>query len=224
MQFYNLWSPINSNFFYHLILMVNNARISLIVVPCIIFENHFSDNKKEIFRAHISILLYSIFIWQPLFSQGFLFALSLFFPYLFAFLVFFKISLASLLSDALTRGFPYTFFSFEYFSLPLWDLLKGFPSCHFFSSFFFSIPLKICQKMLSSSYYIRAPYKEQGFFWLTEILPLLLRCGFSTQHLFMKFSVNFFYIIISSLFISQLDNTTFSIRTRCIRTYAINKI
>lgn len=123
------------------------------------------------------------------------------------------------------KGFPVHFFSFEYFSLPLWDLLKGFPSCHFFSSFFFCIPLKICQKMLlSSSYYIRAPYKEQGFFWLTEILPLLLRCGFSTQHLFMKFSVNFFYIIISSLFISQLDNTTFSIRIRCIRTYAINKI
>lgn len=197
MQFYNLWSPINSNFFYHLILMVNNARISLIVVPCIIFENHFSDNKKEIFRAHILILLYSIFIWQPLFSQGFLFALSLFFPYLFAFLVFFKISLASLLSDALTRGFPYTFFSFEYFSLPLWDLLKGFPSCHFFSSFFFSIPLKICQKMLlSSSYYIRAPYKEQGFFWLTEILPLLLRCGFSTQHLheiFREFFLHYYF-------------------------------
>lgn len=225
MQFYNLWSSINSNFFYHLILMVNNARISLIVVPCIIFKNHFSDNKKEIFRAHILILLYSIFIWQPLFSQGFLFALPLFFPYLFAFLVFFKISLASLLSDALTRGFPYTFFPLSIF-LSLYEIFwKDFLHVIFFSSFFFCIPLKICQKMLlSSSYYIRAPYKEQGLFFGSQKFCHCY-CVVDSQHnIFMKFSVIFFYIIISSLFISQLDNTTFSIRIRCIRTYAINKI
>lgn len=124
------------------------------------------------------------------------------------------------------KGFPVHFFSFEYFSLPLWDLLKGFPSCHFFSSFFFCIPLKICQKMLlSCSYYIRAPYKEQGLFFFGSQKFCHCYCVVDSQYnIFMKFFVNFFYIIISSLFTSQLDNTTFSIGIRCIRTYAINKI
>lgn len=133
MQFYNLWSPINSNFFYHLILMVNNARISLIVVPCIIFENHFSDNIRKKYFVHIFPYYYIQFSYD---SLSFLKGSSLPYP---IFSISFRIScflqdlFGIIIVRCFNKGFPvHFFFSFEYFSLPLWDLLKGFPSCHFF--------------------------------------------------------------------------------------------
>lgn len=151
--------------------------------------------------------------------------LTLFFPYLFAFLVFFKISLASLLSDALTRGFPYTFFPLSIF-LSLYEIFwKDFLHVIFFppssSSVFLLRFVKRCCWVLHIIFELHIGSK--AFFGSQKFCHCY--CVVDSQHnIFMKFSVNFFYIIISSLFISQLDNTTFSIRIRCIRTYAINKI
>lgn len=127
--------------------------------------------------------------------------LTLFFPYLFAFLVFFKISLASLLSDALTRGFPFTFFPLSIF-LSLYEIFwKDFLHVIFFppsSSVFLLRFVKRCSWVLHIIFELHI--RSKAFFGSQKFCHCY--CVVDSQHNISSW--NFPWIFFTLLFLAFL--------------------